>query len=38
MASRSIVAVLRSADKVEQSQTRTARRMALIRSFVSGHG
>lgn len=38
IASRSIVAVLRSADKVEQGQTRTARRMALIRSFVSGHG
>jgi glycine/D-amino acid oxidase-like deaminating enzyme len=38
IAARSILAVQRSADKVENGLTRTARRMALIRPFVRGHG
>ncbi len=38
IASRSIVAISRSADKVEQHSTRTARRVALVRPFVRGHG
>jgi glycine/D-amino acid oxidase-like deaminating enzyme len=38
IACRSIVAISRSADRVEQHSTRTARRMALIRPFIAGHG
>jgi glycine/D-amino acid oxidase-like deaminating enzyme len=38
IACRSIVAISRSADRVEQHSTRTARRIALVRPFVRGHG
>lgn len=38
IATRSILTVQRSADKVENGLNRTARRMALIRPFVRGHG
>lgn len=38
IACRSILAISRSADKVEQHSTRTARRIALVRPFIAGHG
>ncbi len=38
IACRSIVAVQRSADEVERHSARTARRVAVIRPFIRGHG